>query len=45
MPSPHKLSKLTDSSAIGEAPAVVYPAFEVGSGVVRADMEFASPMR
>ena len=31
--------------AVGESPAVVYPASEVDSGVVRADMESASPMR
>ena len=31
--------------AVGEAPAVVYPASRVDSGVVRADMESASPMR
>jgi hypothetical protein len=31
--------------AVGDAPAVVYPASEVDSVVVRADMESASPMR
>ena len=33
-----------DSLAAWEASAVVYPASEVDSGVVRADMESASPM-
>ncbi len=31
--------------AVGEAPAVVYPASEVDSVVVRADMESATPKR
>ncbi|MBX3110361.1 MAG: hypothetical protein KF743_14370, partial [Fimbriimonadaceae bacterium] len=42
---PRKRKKLTDSLAVGDAPAVVYPASEVDSVVVRADMESASPMR
>ena len=42
---PHKCKKLTDSLAVGDAPAVVYPASKVDSVVVRADMESASPMR
>ncbi|HMS07787.1 MAG TPA: hypothetical protein PKD73_18785, partial [Burkholderiaceae bacterium] len=37
--------KLTDMLAVGEAPAVVYPASEVDSVVVRADMESATPKR
>ncbi|WP_218017564.1 hypothetical protein, partial [Polaromonas jejuensis] len=37
--------KLTDSLAVGDAPAVVYPASKVDSDVVRADMESASPAR
>jgi hypothetical protein len=36
---------MTDSLAWGKAPAVVYPASEVGSVVARADMESASPVR
>ena len=31
--------------AVGEAPAVVYPASKVDSVVVRADMDSASPVR
>ena len=42
---PHNGKKLTDSLAFGDAPAVVYPASEVDSVVVRADMESASPKR
>ena len=42
---PLKRKKLTDSLAVGDAPAVVYPASVVGSCLSRADMESASPMR
>ncbi|MDP3169883.1 MAG: hypothetical protein Q8M91_06030, partial [Polaromonas sp.] len=42
---PHKRKKLTDRLAEWEAPAVVYPASEVGSYLSRADMESASPKR
>lgn len=42
---PHKRKKLIDILAVGDAPAVVYPASKVDSGVARADMESASPMR
>ena len=42
---PHKRKRLIDILAFGDAPAVVYPASEVDSGVVRADMESASPVR
>lgn len=42
---PHKLKELTDSLAVGDALAVVYPAPEVDSVVVRSDMESASPKR
>ena len=42
---PHKRKKLTDVLAVWEAPAVVYPASNVDSALVRADMESASPMR
>lgn len=45
MDSPLKCKKLTDRLAFGEAPAVVYPASDVGSGLARADMESASPKR
>ncbi len=37
--------KPIDSVAVGEAPAVAYPASEVGTVVARADMESASPKR
>lgn len=37
--------KLTDRLAVGEAPAVVYTASVLDSGVVCADMESASLMR
>ena len=37
--------RLIDILAVGDAPAVVYPASVVGSVVARADMESASPMR
>ena len=36
---------MTDRLALGEAPAVVYPASEVGSDVARADMESATSKR
>ena len=36
---------LTDSLALREAPAVVYPASKVGSCMSRADMESASLLR
>ena len=42
---PHNRKKLTDSLAVGDAPAVVYPASVVGSYSSRADMESASPKR
>ena len=42
---PHKRKKLTDRLAVGEVPAVVYPASRVGSSMSRADMESASPTR
>jgi hypothetical protein len=42
---PLKRKKLIDSVALGDAPAVVYPASMVGSYVPRADMESASPVR
>ena len=40
---PPKRKKLIDSLAVGESPAVVYPASVVGSYATRADMESASP--
>jgi len=42
---PHKGKKLIDVLAVGESPAVVYPASEVDSVVVRASMESAGPAR
>lgn len=42
---PHKGKKLIDVLAVGETPAVVYPASEVDSVVVRASMESAGPAR
>jgi hypothetical protein len=42
---PHKRKKLTDVLAVGDPPAVVYPASKVDFGVVRADMESALPRR
>lgn len=45
MDFPHNGKRLTDSLAVGEAPAVVYPASIVDSVVVRADMESASLLR
>ena len=48
---PNPLQELPQSTipidilAVGDAPAVVYPASVVGSVVARADMESASPMR
>jgi hypothetical protein len=42
---PHKHKRQIDVLAMWEAPAVVYPASDVDSVVVRADMESASPMR
>ena len=40
-----KIKKLIDRSSMRDKPAVVYPASDVDSVVVRADMEFASPLR
>ena len=42
---PHNGKKLIDILALWDAPAVVYPASDVGSDVARADMESASPKR
>ena len=42
---PHKGKKLIDVLAVGESPAVVYPASEVDAVVVRASMESAGPAR
>jgi hypothetical protein len=45
MDSPRTRKSLTDSLAVWESPAVVYPASKVDSVVVRADMESASLTR
>ena len=37
--------RLIDRLAVGDAPAVVYPASVVGSVVARADMESATSLR
>lgn len=42
---PHKGKKLINGVAVGESPAVVYPASEVDSVVVRASMESAGASR
>jgi hypothetical protein len=42
---PHRGKKLIDVLAVGETPAVVYPASEVDSVVVRASMESAGLAR
>ena len=42
---PHKGKKLIDVLAVGEPPAVVYPASKLDSVVIRASMESAGPAR